>query len=189
MFYRVLDDVISDKYSMFLFENLTKVDWKFVPNLSYGNTDNYDSAGFSKLLFLQKQFNNTEDKKTIISQEYSFVLPMILESFEKFRLDCDLSNVFRSRVRLTLNKPISKEEDIHIDYSFPHLVLIYYVNTTDGDTVLYDENKKVINRISPKRGRCVLFDGLIKHASSSSTLSPRMIINTNIIVNERVKSS
>jgi len=185
MFYRVIDNTISEKYSMFLFDKLTKTDWKFVPNLSYGNTDNYDSAGFSRLLYLKKEFDNSEDKKTTINPEYNYVVPMILEAFDKFELNCDISNVFRSRVRLTLNKAESKEEDVHVDYNFPHLVLIYYINTTDGDTILYDNNLKILDRISPKRGRCVLFDGNIKHASSSSTLSPRMIINTNILMNER----
>lgn len=182
MFYRVIDDVISEKYSMFLFDKLTNTDWKFVPNLSYGNTNNYDASGFSKLLFLDKEFDNSEDKKTTIASEYNYVIPMLLEAFDKLNLNCDISNIFRSRVRLTLNREKSKEEDVHVDYNFPHLVLLYYINTTDGDTVLYDDNHRVVEKISPKRRRCVLFDGLIKHASSSSTLSPRMIINTNILV-------
>ena len=184
MFYRVIDDVISEKYSMFLFDNLTKTDWKFVPNLSYGNTNNYDAAGFSRLLYLKKEFDTSEEKKTTTNPEYNYVAPMILEAFDKLNLNCDIDNVFRSRVRLTLNRETSRQEDIHVDYNFPHLVLLYYINTTDGDTILYDDNHRVIERISPKRRRCVLFDGLIKHASSSSTLSPRMIINTNILVNK-----
>lgn len=185
MFYRVIDDVISDKYSMFLFDELTKIDWKFIPNLSYGNSNNYDSAGFSKLLFLKKEFDNNEDRKTTITSEYNYVIPMILEAFDKFDLKCDISNVFRSRARLTLNREKSKEEEIHVDYKFPHLVLLYYINTTDGDTVLYDNNNMIIEKISPRRKRCVLFDGSIRHSSSSSTLSPRIIINTNILMNER----
>jgi hypothetical protein len=36
------------------------------------------------------------------------------------------------------------------------------------------------DRITPKRGRFVLFDGSILHSSSTSTLSPRIIINNNI---------
>jgi 2OG-Fe(II) oxygenase superfamily len=80
-----------------------------------------------------------------------------------------------------LNRQVSTIEDKHVDYNFPHLVLLYYVNTTDGDTILYDNNNEIAERISPKRGRCVLFDGLTLHASSSSTLAPRLVLNTNVL--------
>jgi hypothetical protein len=79
-----------------------------------------------------------------------------------------------------------RKEDLmdapHIDYQFPHLVLLYYVNNTDGDTIFLKDNQ-IVEKIAPKRGRCVLFDGSIVHASTTPTLSPRVIINTNIKMN------
>lgn len=177
---KVIDDVISDKYSQFLFEESVKLKWTFVPNLSYGNTDNYDSAGFSYSLFLDERLNNNrQEKKTIVAPEYNYVIPLILQAFDKMNLDGNISRVFRSRIRFTLNRHVSLVEDKHVDYNFPHLVLLYYINTTDGDTVLYDGDR-IVERISPKRGRCVLFDGSVVHASSSSTLAPRLILNTNL---------
>jgi hypothetical protein len=175
---KVIDNVISDKYSQFLFDESVKLKWTFVPNLSYGNTGNYDSAGFSYSLYLKEDCNNSE-KKTIVAPEYSYTIPLILEAFDKLNLDGNISKVFRSRIRFTLNRHVSVVEDKHVDYIFPHLVLLYYINTTDGDTVLY-EGDRIIERISPRRGRCVLFDGSIVHASSSSTLAPRLILNTNM---------
>jgi hypothetical protein len=160
---KVLDDVISNKYSQFLFDEIVKVPWTFVPNLSYGNTDNYDAAGFSYSFYLHENFNRKEKR-----------------AFDAFGLNATIENVFRSRVRLTLNREKSIAEDRHVDYNFSHLVLLYYINTTDGNTVLYDGDT-IIESISPKRGRCVLFDGSIVHASSSSTLAPRLVLNTNII--------
>jgi hypothetical protein len=176
---KVIDNIISNKYSQFLFDEIAKVPWTFVPNISYGNDDNYSTSGFSYSFYLHKKFNNKEEK-TIENSEYKYVAPMILSAFDAFGLNADLENVFRSRARLTLNREKSIPENTHIDYKFPHLVLLYYINTTDGDTVLYDEGN-VIEKITPKRGRCVLFDGTIHHASSSSTLSPRLVINTNIL--------
>lgn len=180
MFIKVLDDVISEQYSFFLFEQVTKFSWTFVPNLSYGTSDNYDAAGFSYTFFLDEKYNRKEPK-TIFNAEYNYVIPLILESFGKFNIKATINNVLRSRVRLTLNREKSVIEDRHTDYSFDHLVLLYYMNTTDGDTILFDGDK-IVERISPKRGRCVLFDGKITHASSSSTLAPRAVINTNIIL-------
>jgi hypothetical protein len=177
---KVLDNVISDKYSMFLFDRIANLPWTFVPNLSYGQTDNYDSAGFSYSFYLHENYNQKE-KITVSKPEYNYIVPLFFEAFEKLNLNLGLENVFRCRARLTLNREKSRVEDKHIDYNFPHLVLLYYINTTDGDTILY-ENDQIVERVFPKRGRCVLFDGLTLHASSSSTLSPRIVLNTNILL-------
>jgi len=68
----------------------------------------------------------------------------------------------------------------HTDLPFPHLVCLYYINDTDGDTVLYGKGKKEeIYRVTPKKGRCIIFDGGIYHASSTPTLANRAIINYN----------
>lgn len=176
---RVLDNVISDKYSMFLFDRVSNLPWTFVPNLSYGESDNYDSAGFSYNFFLHENYNQKE-KATITKPEYNYIIPFFFEAFEKLNLNANLENVFRCRARLTLNRDTSRIETKHTDYSFPHLVLLYYINTTDGDTILY-QNDQIVERVSPKRRRCVLFDGSLVHASSSSTLSPRIVLNTNIL--------
>ena len=178
---KVIDNVISEKYSKFLFEESVKLPWTFVPNLSFGNTDNYDAAGFSYTFYLNKNFDQRKEKETIKTPEYSFITPLLLEAFDKLNLNADISNVFRCRTRLTLNKEVSKIESKHVDYNFPHLVLLYYINNTDGDTYLF-ENDKVVEQVQPKRGRCVLFDGAILHASSSSTASPRLVLNTNLIL-------
>ncbi len=178
---RVIDNVISDKYSQFLFDETVKLKWTFVPNLSYGTDDRLNNCGFSYTFFLDKNYNY-DDKTKIISSEYNYVIPMLLEAFDKFALDKNIDDVFRSRARLTIHKQENRIEDKHIDYSFPHLVLLYYINTTDGDTILF-EGDRIVERISPKRGRCVLFDGRIVHASSSSTILPRLVINNNILLN------
>lgn len=180
MFIKVLDNVVSQRYSQYLFDRAAALPWSFVPNLSYGNADNYDSAGFSYNFYLRADYNKQENKD-IISPDYDLVRPLLLEAFDAFGIPADLKNVFRSRARFTLNKHQSRIEEKHVDFSFPHFVLLYYINTTDGNTVLYDGDK-IIESIEPKRGRCVLFDGSILHASSSSTLSPRIVLNTNLII-------
>lgn len=177
---RVLDNVISSRYSQYLFDRAAALPWTFVPNLSYGQTNNYDAAGFNHTYYLAAKFNQKEPKD-IASSEYDLVKPLLLEAFDKFNIPADLSNVFRSRARMTLNRPESKIEDRHVDYNFAHWVLLYYINTTDGNTVLYD-GERIIETVQPRRGRCVLFNGLIEHASSSSTQSPRIVLNTNLII-------
>jgi hypothetical protein len=180
---QVIDNVIGDKYSQRLFEHCVSLKWTFVPDISLGNQAARNVPGFSYNFFLHKDFNNIEPA-TINTNEYSFVLPALLEAIDKFGLtSISAENIFRSRARLTLPHPELSEEqrmdNPHIDYKIPHYVLLYYVNSTDGDTLMLDGNI-IRDRITPKRGRFVLFDGSILHSSSTSTLSPRIIINNNI---------
>lgn len=178
----VIDNVISDKYSQLIFDECAKLPWTFVPDISFGSQAKRSVPGFSHSFYLDKEFNNNEPV-TIESEKYSFIKPMLLEAFDKLGLDVNLNNVFRSRARLTLDRPELPEEDridnVHVDYQTPHLVLIYYVNTVDGDTLVY-ENNKLIESVTPRRGRCLLFNGSLHHTSTTPALGPRIIINNNI---------
>lgn len=82
----------------------------------------------------------------------------------------------------------------HIDHYNEHYVIVYYVNDTDGDTVLFNEKWKpeddgkiidltVKERVTPKRGRIVLFDGLHYHTSQNPiNYGERYILNMNFTV-------
>tara|TARA_R110000744_G_scaffold137830_2_gene248470 strand:- start:909 stop:1466 length:558 start_codon:yes stop_codon:yes gene_type:complete len=55
---------------------------------------------------------------------------------------------------------------------------IYYVDDSDGDTVVYD-NKKLI-KIKPEAGKVLLFNGGLHHASSSPVKNKiRKVVNIN----------
>lgn len=177
---QVLDDVISSRYSRFIFDQIVKLPWTFVPDLSYSTIQDTDNCGFSYNFFLAGRLNN--QGTTIDTPEYNYLKPLFFQAFDRFGIDVELENIVRCRARLTIQKSTNIIESRHVDYKFDHLVLLYYINTTDGDTVLFDNNNQILERISPRRGRCVLFDGNIAHASSSSTLSPRLVLNTNIIL-------
>ena len=61
------------------------------------------------------------------------------------------------------------------------MVIIYYVNDSDGDTCIFDNEGKVQHRISPKKGRFLVFDGNRKHAGSHPYhANYRVVINSNI---------
>ena len=66
----------------------------------------------------------------------------------------------------------------HTDQETPHLSCIYYINDSDGDTILFKDDKKTeIKRIKPKQGRIVFFDGFIPHCSSRPALNTRAVLN------------
>lgn len=73
----------------------------------------------------------------------------------------------------------------HIDSYRDHVVAIYYVNDSDGDTrIFHRENGeyKILKQISPKKGRFVVFNGKHYHAGAHpSEHDKRIVINFNFI--------
>ena len=79
----------------------------------------------------------------------------------------------------------------HVDYHFPHKTVIFYINTTDGDTRLFDQQftefpepneYTVQERINPIENRLLLIDGLQYHTASNPINNDnRIVININYI--------
>ena len=64
------------------------------------------------------------------------------------------------------------------------IVFLYYVSDSDGDTFFFDDKLglNIKERVSPKKGRAVLFDGYHIHASSPPQKhKSRCVINANIL--------
>ena len=97
-------------------------------------------------------------------------------------LNFSVINIFHTKVLLQIPSTNKTSDDIHTDMLTPHLVCLYYINDSDGDTIMFDDNNNEIRRITPKKGRIVFFDGSIKHCSSPPTKTHRAIINFNILI-------
>jgi hypothetical protein len=114
----------------------------------------------------------------------------ILQTFAK-KHGIEIKETLRIKANI-LNKT-NKQDHIHpphVDMTTPHMVLLYYVNDSDGDTVIFDQvwhSEKIpeltINRaISPKAGAAILFDGLTYHSSASpEQAKERIVLNINFI--------
>lgn len=103
-----------------------------------------------------------------------------------------------TRSRLILSPPLPHTQNMygvpHPDFNGidntgdggGHKTAIYYISDSDGDTILFDEyytgklehtKKTIYKRISPKKGRLVIFDALRYHANSWSTQKERVLVN------------
>lgn len=87
-----------------------------------------------------------------------------------------------------------KTDPLHVDNTFDHLVVLYYVNDSDGDTIIVDKKYKqgetvdlsvddhhVLERVTPKKGRCVIFNGKYYHTATQPRKNMRCVINFNIV--------
>jgi hypothetical protein len=79
----------------------------------------------------------------------------------------------------------------HTDDEHEHKTMIYYVNDSDGDTILFKERfsgmlnftkKTEDRRISPRKNKAVIFDGLRYHTGSVPKTGHRVLININFLV-------
>ena len=74
---------------------------------------------------------------------------------------------------------------IDLDEGEEHIVVLYYVIDSDGDTVIYNERTKSNTytekqRVTPKQGRVVIFEGGQYHTAQQPTKGTRCIVNYNI---------
>jgi hypothetical protein len=130
--------------------------------------------------------------KNIVRTTYPYFLPIIAGCLDKLQMEYKSSSVLAGRAFMQLPRGVASHNDPHIDATYPHLVFLYYVNDSDGDTVLFkketpwetnleygEEKFTEIQRITPKQGRCIAFDGSIYHASCSPSITKRCVINFN----------
>jgi len=124
--------------------------------------------------------------------------------FTPFFYDCidtiGAKEVIRARADMTMYSHKEKTHEPHVDMpNKNHWSAIYYVNDSDGDTIVYDElyDKKYeedpmytykpedfteIKRVSPKANRLFIFNGLNMHTGQSPTKHKnRIIINCNFV--------
>ena len=107
----------------------------------------------------------------------------------KNMLGCE--NVLRSRLDMTVYTPGGRRCDPHIDNPNPHIATIFYLNDSDGNTVIYnekfdgnldiDESKLTIQKeIEPKANRLLIFDGHYIHTGHvPAHHNNRVILNSN----------
>lgn len=186
----ILDDVISKDYQDYLETLLLDnpdMSWHLIRNLNQikSNQDNFELPGLSI-----QSISDSKDHGmlALVFRSLAFNLA------EKFKIS--LKEVVNARTFLqlpggNLNQLIDRE--YHVDYAKPHKVLLYYVNESDGNTVLLKQrypfsfNKisgltsgDILQEIEPKKGRAVLFDGSHFHSSTVPSMTPRCVINIDV---------
>lgn len=189
--YLVLDDFIPKKYQDDLENLLLKnqsFPWYLTQDISYQSTDKEFNNLKRKFTAFSHVFKN---EKGIQSKIFDFLIPMVYQATEQ--INFQFNDIVMARSFLQLSNT-SGSNNPHIDFEIPHLVLLYYVNNSQGSTILYEEKYPDIKieelkdtqltvktEIEPKKGRCLLFNGLTYHSSSGPDKDLRCIINFNLL--------
>jgi hypothetical protein len=187
---KIIEDLLPAGYANAIEHDLTKskFPWYYVDdvtNVNYGN-----NSGFVHVAY---------DHGTQPSDWYPFIKPIIynIEAAQQYKIQ----QLFRIRVGLLLPSKATeyKCNTPHVDFLWPHYTACYYVNDSDGDTVLFDKmltdvganiTDKIVNdytqntefnivsRCTPKKNSICIFNGLRFHASSKPLNDERRLVIT-----------
>jgi hypothetical protein len=189
------DDFLTDGEADFLetMFSASNFPWGFFANVNYnrpppeGIPGRYgkdprfeDSFGFGSVIY--PGAGPTEE---------TLKYPML--AFQRFlqRHRIEAQQLIRLKANLLVQSAVAggpKPFVPHVDLPTPHWVVIYYLNDSDGDTVLLDktypdwENAQVLHSVSPKKGRAILFDGRHYHAGTPPHQhTTRLVLNYNFV--------
>ena len=96
--------------------------------------------------------NDIVDRKGNKSKDYSYFKSVLVSILKKHNIK--LSKVHRIAINYTFNNGYVKEVPLHLDHDFPHKQIIFYLNTSTGNTEIPFYNKI----ITPKENTAILFD-------------------------------
>ena len=167
--------------------------WKFSNySVSMDNLDNFFHTNEPNREHIQLRHRFMDDDK-ITSEYYDFIEPLQLV-FES-HIRSKVLTTYRIKSNLLINQRGPFIQPPHVDTMeliqegvdcLGYKSLLYYVNDSDGDTIFYNEyftGQPVglvteQQRVTPKKGRAVIFDSNQIHSGSCPSVSDsRLVIN------------
>ncbi len=136
-----------------------------------------------------------EKNITDVTDQVFEISKYILDVFSK-KHSINIKNVYKAKANITLPSLDSRSNSPHIDTKTNHYVFLYYVNSSEGDTILYNQKSdgltkfteddlSVYQTISPSAGKAVLFSGDRFHSWKAPQNSKiRCVINMNLELNK-----
>lgn len=131
----------------------------------------------------------------INSSAANTALIMLDKVCEKYKIKVNIHRIKVNLCQKVWCDNVDAHQTPHVDFREPHWSMIYYVDNSDGDTFIFDqraylnceyEEIKTLTlkqRISPKKGRCLIFKGDQFHAGMHPRLhSFRTVINFNFTI-------
>lgn len=189
--------IIDDAISLPLQDELERLCLSVEFPWFFHSTSAYQKSDLDKYHFNEAFFKNSIDTPMFthllygsnnINSRYFEIFKSIAEAVP------DVQNTVLTRYKLNLTFP---DQDCtpethsiaHVDLSdlIDYKTVLYYINDSTGDTVIFNElwphNKEltVKQRISPKKGRLVIFNGRLLHSGNNPVSGVRLTANINLV--------
>ena len=158
--------------------------WHYIDDVTDAFTeDNQGRPGLSHV-YIEYNDDKTSD---IVSDFHDLFIPMLELACETLEIPTAKILQGRSFMQFPLNLQSDEDDTPHIDLDegHRHVVVLYYVKDSDGDTIIYNERTLSYTytekqRVTPKQGRVVIFDGGLYHTAQQCSKTPRCIVNYNL---------
>ena len=184
----VIDDFISLEYQEKIKQELLGLEnnfpWIYTEDVT--GAGDYDSQHRAALGHQYVEIDD-DDKSEITSVYHHLFIPMLSKACQHLKMPEVEVLQGRSFLQFPLNLNSSKDDTPHIDLDEgdEHIVVLYYVIDSDGDTIIYNERTESSSytekqRVSPKQGRVVIFEGGQYHTAAQPTKGTRCIVNYNL---------
>jgi hypothetical protein len=183
----VIDDFIDKDYQEEIKDNLmgdNNFPWYYIDDITAAYEEgNQGRPGLSHV-YVERQDDGSCE---ITSDFHDLFLPLLNKACDVLEVSRASIVQGRSFLQFPLNLDSCDDDTPHIDLDEGerHIVVLYYVVTSDGDTVIYNQRTAsdiytVKQKVTPKQGRVVIFDGGLYHTAQQALRKHRCIVNYNL---------
>jgi hypothetical protein len=197
----ILENVLTEKVSNEIESYLTGgfFPWYFGRDISDYKTDNLNFRG----VFIDKNTINTPQMTHDIFDANREENPICSPHFYMCQnvLDSVCEKMGKKQIQLVnakFNLLFNNSEFEEGKYNTPHIdisctnnnyTILYYVNDSDGDTIIFNETEKdnftdltIKHKIKPKKNQAAIFESCYFHTSSNPRLyEKRIVMNINVV--------
>ena len=164
--------------------------WYYIEDVTAdGDADSQHRAALGHEYIIFDEGQSIEDQKATEEIDHFHYLFLAMLKHVCVRMNIKKINVLQGRsfLQFPLNLKDKSVDTPHIDLQQEHLVALYYVCDSDGDTIIYNERHEpadkvytVKQRVTRKQGRMVLFDGSLYHTAEQPKHNVRCVVNYNL---------
>ena len=198
--YHIFDDIIPelDQLKLEDYVKLSNLKWNYQHNITglYGGTDS--------LKLPANVLRGIDITEVII---IDIINSIKLNSLNKLNMEFEKDYRYKINWTTPISEGYNFKNLIHVDMDVAHIAIVYYINDTDGNTIFLNNKKgnsaeshqsnfkgidlnefEIVNRIPPKKGRAIIFDGNIYHYGEYPTITDRFIINFDLVGKHKNKN-
>ena len=182
--YKIYDDCISNEVSDKIEQ--TVKDYDFTWNYSQFSVGGLESSQGTEEVNPQMThlLYGIAKGKEVQSKHMKLVELLFHQIQKNTDIVLEDKNLIRAKVNLLFPKHEGRLQKFlpHTDFLDKHQVILYYITNSDGETTLFkNDGETIIEKVKPKKGRFIYFDGDMPHSSSNPVKSVnRFVMNLNV---------
>lgn len=188
----IIDDTFLSLHEILAVQDgMLRLDYRLNPGTG---TPNNNKEGISGKEYLDYPMMVSGQNKFVVEDPVSQISLFLLDRFSQ-KHNINIKSIYRAKSNITFTTLHGKSSNPHIDTQANHFVFLYYVNDSDGDTILFDniydgfdksaDELTILKSVTPKAGRVVWFKGDRYHSwIAPKTNSYRMVINMNVEIHD-----